>query len=355
VVASCSGKEKDKTVKAINQLVAKLKAWAVAVCTDSKLEPRLQTLANIESQSWTELGSPDRDNDSIDKHLRVVFMAQRTRSQMRVNALLDSFGPQLAALPVMLRTAIETSASKKPGEAALLRRFFESEAETKAAEAGVDMVVAMCSKDEDGHPLNPEIAALHLETRRVEAEISKLRDAGWYRDELNQKRKQLADIIEQRNRRPEAEVQDTQMLVLVPHYLEQRARLAELEESIAKSGDFDVLDKEIAGVMSVDSLPKWRDGSADSLQGLADLISRMVSFSRLTGSAALADEHNRLALIAAALNVHAVAQGSPATGSRFTIAPDGRVVGVWSLPGEVQQVLNRPVSRLSGEPLPEQE
>lgn len=330
-------------MKAISKLVEKLKQWANNQFMASKLLPRLNTLENIEHLSWEELDrqlDPEgkQDSDTVDKHLRRVALAQRTRTNLRVNELLDAFGPQIHALPAMLRSAIETSASKKPAEQALLQRFFGSLTDSEALESGIDMTVAMCVRDEDTHPVDPEIRALRLEAERVDAEMSKLRDASWYREELDAKRKRLAAMQEARAKRPEAEVQDTEMLRLIPHYLEQRLRLQELESKVAASPAFDAVDKALSELVVVASLAQWRDGSPGSLDGLLKVIYRHPSFTPLHNSIMADDTVDVRGLLAAVLNVHAVAcDASP--GVRFTLNPDNRVVGVWSLPGEVLTAL----------------
>lgn len=346
-----SDKEKEQTVKAISKLAEKLKTWVATLLALPKVNKRLGLLRSAESEAWQDLEDlytkpqdVPPDVAAVISPLNVIVLSQKAQTSIRVNALLDAFSPQLNALPVMLRAALELSSDKKPSEQALLRRFFDSGADGEAAEAGVDLVAALFCREEGTHPVDPEITALQAEGARLDEEISKLRDAAWYRSELEGKRQRLAGLQAERAKRPEAEVQDTEMLRLIPHYLEQQRRLQALESKVAASPAFDAVDKALGELVVIASLAQWRDGSPGSLDGLLKVIYRHPSFTPLhnsvTEDGAVGDVHG---LLAAVLNVHTVAREVVAReanpGVRFTLDPDNRVVGVWSLPGEVQAAL----------------
>ena len=326
-------------MQAISKLMEKLKAWAVQMSGGVILAGKLKMLSRWENGAWNELGKMDAaPNDAsmvdVERALRVTLLCQQNRMALQVGDLISAVGPQISALPGMLRSAIELSASKKPAEQAALSKFFDASNTETATAAGIDLVAALCTREEDLHPLAPEIRALRLESERVDAEISKLRDAGWYRDELNQKRARLAGLQAERAKRPDAEVQDTNMLILVPHYRTMREQLMVLENKIAASAEFDAMDKVLTDLVVIGSLPEWRDGSPDSLDGLLQVVYRNPAFvalhNKCMSEAGGVDIHH---LLAALLNVHAIARN---VATRFTVNQDDRVIGVWALTEELQ-------------------
>lgn len=335
-------------MQAISKLMEKLKAWAVQMSGGVILAGKLKMLSRWENGAWNELGKMDAapneaDMSDVERALRVALLCQQNRMALQVGDLISAVGPQISALPGMLRSAIELSASKKPGAQAALSKFFDASNAETATAAGIDLMAALCTREEDLHPLAPEIRALRAESERVDSEISKLRDAGWHREELDGKRRRLALLQAERARRPEAEVQDTETLILVPHYRQQREQLRLVETAVASSAMFDALDHAIGELVVVTHLDEWWDGSPGSLDGLLKAIYRNPAFTALHNSGMDSgmdsDGVNINGLLAAVLNAHATARNA-GPGIRFTLDPDNRVIGVWMLPPEVLEALD---------------
>jgi hypothetical protein len=259
-------------------MVEQLRAWAAGLVTAAKVSDRINQLDRWENGAWKELDVLDKVNSDkspshpsdVERMLRVALLCQQNRMAIRFGGLVEAFGPQISAIPGILRASLEMSV-KKPSEHALLKRFFECPTEGEATAAGIDLAASLCSKDND-HPLDPEIRALRAETDRVAAEMSKLMDASYYREELDRKRKRLSELQQERVNRPAAVKEENRLLVLIPHYREMRTRIARLEESVARCAEFAAMDKLLGELFNVSRLPEWRDGSPESLDGLVKLV-----------------------------------------------------------------------------------
>lgn len=346
-----NGIRKEHTVKAIGKLVGKLKRWAADLAHDHDIYDQVSTLRRREQQYWNELASFDNagnsagnsataSRDAVEQVLRLTLLCQQNRMALRLSAFADTFSPQLNAVPAMLRSALELAGGKPAMEQAMLHRFLDSATDKEATDSGIDLVAALCGKDTE-HPLDPEINAIRVEMARVDGEISKLRDAGYYRDELKRKQEKLAQERQERTSRSEAEVMVTNTLVQVTHYQAMRDQLVGLEAMVARSADFAALDLHLGELVGIEKLPEWRDGSAGSLGDLVATVQRQAAFAELVDASGDADAPK---VMAAVLNVHASTRPNHNPKARFTVSPEGVVIGVWSLP-EALRPNSQPVTQ----------